>query len=355
MFYITFGKYLFKIEKQIFEYLHILYHRKNMHNDHDIDNSRKNIVDGLFNEIDFYAYSDNTPNLTGHHRASIEMTEMKRLENDWKEDFDQIVKPSVDIMHGITVTNEIWNIILEYACTTEDNSAGYIRNKIDRLVKREKKMLMYLSIYAVFRMLLEVFVLFLAIGYYFDNRKLYSNEYDYDGWQEYQMLNATLCVSCFAPNLSIITLFATGICMYVWKKRQSKQIHMRILGIFVLCNLRKYLLQAIIGLPLYAVGLASFWPIIAIMPNVIGIGCRIGRNMGGHRLHIYHTILIVIYLSQHIFFVSFNILSGHAWFASSIRSFCGWDACYDNTILLDVVNRKYHWIELLVYVTYWLP
>ena len=64
---------------------------------------------------------------------------------------------------------------------------------------------------------------------------------------------------------------------------------------------------------------------------------------------------MLIFLSQYIFFVSFNVVSGHMWFASVIRSLCAWDACYDNSVLLDVVNSEYDWIEFLVYVTYWLP
>ena len=132
----------------------------------------------------------------------------------------------------------------------------------------------------------------------------------------------------------------------------------------LLLNLTKYLLQILIGLPLYAVGFASFWPIVLLCPHVISIGiCAFIRSGAecncltwvGRKTHTYITIIMGIYLSPHIFFVSFNILSGHMWFASSIRSLCAWDACYDNSLFLDVVNHEYSWIELLVYVTYWLP
>ena len=204
-------------------------------------------------------------------------------------------------------------------------------------------------------MVLDVFLLLSAI-YYFDN----SNQNDSNGWQQYQILNATLSVSYFVPNLTIITPFSTGICWYVWKNRRSKQIHKRILGIFARYNLTKYLLQIVIGVPLYAVGFISLLPWVFLLPSAILACARNGEKCNclpwlDHEKHIYITLIIAIYLTPYMFFVSFNFLSGHIWIVSSIRSLCAWDACYDNSIFLDVVNGEYDWIELLVYVTYWLP
>ena len=198
---------------------------------------------------------------------SIEMTKLKQLENSWKKEFDETVKPAVDVTHGIDVPNEIWNIILQY--TMSNDNTGYIKNQFNYLVTRQRKLLMCLNRYLIFRMLLEVFLLFSSMVYYFYNLKLYSNQYHYNSWQEYQMLNAMLSVSYFIPNPLFMTLLIADMYMYVWSTHLCCRESKPTVEIFIFYNLSKYLLQTILGLPLYFVGLASLW-FLMVANGIIG-------------------------------------------------------------------------------------
>ena len=123
------------------------------------------------------------------------------------------------------------------------------------------------------------------------------------------------------------------------------------------------------GIPIYFVGVGSFWLVIILgLLIVITIiiffikdndpntkSCKFCNKDFTKNF----VILIMVLLTQHIFFVSFNIVSGHMWFTSSIRSLFAWDACYDNSIWLDSSktsnNDGLYWIELIVYINYWIP
>ena len=362
-----FGMYFWKTKRQISNYLNIL--NINLNQFYSIRNSGENIVDGLFNQIELDSPGSYNGSANDNHNDIIEMSELNQLKNDWNQQFDQIVKGSVDETYNLNIPNGIWEIILQYTMGTDDK--GYIQHKLVDVLRYQTKMLMFLNKYIICRMVLEVFVLLTVIIYFCEKENFYSNQYDfgYNYWQKYQMFNATLCVTCFVLN----PLFILSLIIYIWErtkykypiapKSNSKQPRLiQILKIFVLYNFGKYILQILIGLPLYFVGLTSFLSMVALVITN-AIICFIIKNDGCLNLHpklrknvwLYVTIAIVMFLSQHIFFVSFNIVSGHMWFASSIRSFFAYDACYDNSIFLDVSNTQYDFIQIFVYATYWLP
>ena len=144
---IALGIYMYKLEQKIHEYsLHItnINSQNGQHAHNHNPQLTPNIIDGLTDELELNIYSrrDHKLNQVSHQQRhiSVEMTKVKqlKLEKDWKKEFGRIVKPAVNLTHGITVPNEIWNIILQY--TMSNDITGYIQNKFDCLVKRQKKM-----------------------------------------------------------------------------------------------------------------------------------------------------------------------------------------------------------------------